>query len=79
MANSITVSDATMRARRDAEMSIDALKTHIKLAKNTLDCASAYDCFEKGFQRFVDRSVDGRVREFDRHGFRLLGRFRRSC
>jgi hypothetical protein len=35
MANSITVSDATVLAARDAQMNIGALKQHIKLAKNT--------------------------------------------
>jgi hypothetical protein len=29
--------------------------------------------FRKGFRRFVDRSVDGKVREFDRHGFGFIG------
>jgi hypothetical protein len=40
---------------------------------NLSNCASAYDCFEKGFRRFVDRSVDGTVRGFDRDSFGVTG------
>jgi hypothetical protein len=40
---------------------------------NLTDCARAYDEFEKVFRRFVDRSVDGTVRGFDRDSFGVTG------